>query len=353
MSGSSLLFFFKCIFLSVFKISNFLTLFHRFITIGIVIVHYSLIEGIDYLTQAVRENEVAFLWLIAQWHFVFMNLKVAEESFRKKHESHQNVIMGIAFFFGIPTLLILLLTPFFSWFDSDVTRLESSYYTLRYTMIFLYIVLNTVISVFPHMRNFLFFLSDGVILSQLTSLYLYNEFSMSAMLTALPVLFVLHNHLLVRGIQKFVKNEQEGKMTFVRLIGRHDSVFLFVIYSLFTTIFTLVDVFASDWKLAANLWYIVYALYAFAKLMDHKQSQSKWLRRLSFFTVLIFIGVYCWSVRYHANPFPNREFPLYRQPLPGNETLDGNSTTNSTELNYTISNEITSGEITSDQLIVI
>jgi|LauGreDrversion4_2_1035121.scaffolds.fasta_scaffold167710_2 1,4-dihydroxy-2-naphthoate octaprenyltransferase len=99
---------------------------------------------------------------------------------------------------------------------------------------------------------------------------------MSALLTCLPVLFALHNHLLVKGLGRFVADETKGKLTFVRLIGRHDGVFLFVVYSLFSTLFTLVDACAKpEIRLAANGWYLLYALYAFGKLMEHKQ--SPWL----------------------------------------------------------------------------
>jgi len=55
----------------------------------------------------------------------------------------------------------------------------------------------------------------------------------------------------------------------VRLIGRHDTVFLYVIYGLFIFVFTCVDLVSTgELSFAANLWYVPYALYAFAKLMD-------------------------------------------------------------------------------------
>jgi hypothetical protein len=51
----------------------------RFLTILLVIAHYKIIEGVDYWTQAVRANELSFLKLVIQWHFVFMILKVFDE----------------------------------------------------------------------------------------------------------------------------------------------------------------------------------------------------------------------------------------------------------------------------------
>ena len=128
---------------------------------------------------------------IIVWHAVFMNFKAFEESRRKKNDENIHMIALLVGFLALATGLVFITTPFLAWFDSDLTKIENSYYSLRYIMMFLYIVMNLIINVFPLVNNFMFFLSDGLILSQLTSLYLFNEFSMSALLTILPVLFVL------------------------------------------------------------------------------------------------------------------------------------------------------------------
>ena len=74
----------------------------------------------------------------------------------------------------------------------------------------------------------------------------------------------------------------------MRLIGRHDAVFLFVIYTLFTFIFTIVDVFSKDYRVAVNMWYIGYGLYAFARLMEQKRSKGFGLKVLSMISVVVF-----------------------------------------------------------------
>jgi hypothetical protein len=106
-------------------------------------------------------------------------------------ENERTLRLIIGATFGIPSVLVILLTPILAWFNFGFTKLDTSYYTLRYLIIFLYILGNVLTSIFQHVKNFAFLMTDGVLLSQLTSLYLYNEFSMSALLTILPVLFVL------------------------------------------------------------------------------------------------------------------------------------------------------------------
>lgn len=202
----------KCLALSVVKPSNIALLLQRWMTVLIVVAHYQWIEGLDYWTAALRQNECAFIKLILAWHLVFTNLKVLEEGKRLKYAQQAKALLFVAGLVAIPAAITILTTPVLAWLHARVTLLDTEFWTTRYLMILLYILFNCASSVFPHVHNFIFFLSDGVVLSQLTSLYLYNEFSMSALLTTLPVLFVIQNHLLVIGLARFAEFEAQGKL---------------------------------------------------------------------------------------------------------------------------------------------
>ena len=220
-------------------------------------------------------------------------LRLADERQIQKNAAHKKAAFGIAITVGALSVAVILLTPFAAWSGAKIaSELDVRFWTSRYMVMLAYLLMNAATAVFPHTFNFLFFLSDGVLLSQLTSLYLYNEFSMTCLLNLLPIFFVLHNHLLVDGIQRFVKDEQHKKLTFVRLIGRHDAVFLFVVYTVFTVLFTLVDVCSRDARYGLNLWYLGYATYTFARLMEQKQTQGRGLWVISFLSVAVFIAVY-------------------------------------------------------------
>jgi hypothetical protein len=71
--------------LSVVKPSNLALLVQRWLTVVLVVAHYQSIEGIDYWTEALRQNEGAFVKLILAWHLVFTNLQVLEEGKRLKY----------------------------------------------------------------------------------------------------------------------------------------------------------------------------------------------------------------------------------------------------------------------------
>lgn len=122
-----------------------------------------------------------------------MNFKIFQENKRKKEEPLDllHVSALICLVFGIYTVLTLLLTPILAWFGAQSTQIDISYYKSRYIYMGLYIVLNIVNATFPLVRNFMFFVTDGLLLSQITSLYLFNEYSMSALLSILPLLFVI------------------------------------------------------------------------------------------------------------------------------------------------------------------
>lgn len=298
--------------------------------------HYYIVEKIDYDKWV--HNEYELISFILTWHFVTMNFKILQENKKKLTDEYFHITATICTVFGIYTVVTILCAPFLAWFDSSLTQIDISSYKGRYFLSFLYIIGNILNSVFPLARNFMFLITDGLILSQLTSLYLFNEFSMSAMLTCLPVLFVIQNHGLIRGINNFLRDEDKTKLSFVRLIGRHDAIFLFVIYTLFTFLFNVVDFFSTNYIFGLNFWYLIYALYVFGKLMDNKN--TKMLRLASIMSILGFMVVYLYTLQYQTNLFPDRTFPLYDPnaavivPANNNATLSADNSTNSTDINY-------------------
>lgn len=94
---------------------------------------------------------------------------------------------------------------------------------------------------------------------------------MTVLLAILPFLFVVQNHCLVRGIKNYQRDQEAKKLSFVRMVGKHDATFLFVIYSLFTFLFNLVDFFCHSYYFGINFWYLIYAYCTFESLMDTKQ----------------------------------------------------------------------------------
>lgn len=201
------------------------------------------------------------------------------------------------------------MTPILVYFDFSIFQLNTDYWSIRFVCLFFYIVFNLLINIFPLLDNFLFFISDGVILSQVTCMYLVNETSMTCLLSILPVLFVLMNHHIIRGINNFEKDEKKEKVSFVRLVGKHDASFLFIMQSLFVFLLNLLDFTSVNYMIGCNLWYLIYVIYAFGKIMEGKKINS--LRTYSKFIVFIYIAIYMTTITFLDQPFPDRTYPLY------------------------------------------
>ena len=104
--------------------------------------------------------------LILCWHMIFMILKVLDErKLQSATEQKRNIRTIIGAVFGIPSAIVVLLTPILSWFNFSVTFLDTSFWTIRYLILLPYILFNVMTSVLPHLKNFVFLMTDGVLLS--------------------------------------------------------------------------------------------------------------------------------------------------------------------------------------------
>ena len=132
------------------------------------------------------------------------------------------------------------------------------------------------------------------------------------------------------------------------MIGRHDATFLFVIYSLFTFLFNVVDFFAHSYYFGINFWYLIYAYCTFESLMESK-TISWGFKLISFISVILYTAGYCYSMTFLDNPTKNRLYPLYD---PNRNITEGNSTTNGTMgINSTMGNETVGHELWTSLII--
>jgi len=75
-------------------------------------------------------------------------------------------MFGIAMCVGGFSVAVIVLTPILAWFNFSIAAsLDVSFWATRYMFMLIYLILNAAISIFPHTFNFLFFLTDGALLS--------------------------------------------------------------------------------------------------------------------------------------------------------------------------------------------
>jgi hypothetical protein len=75
-------------------------------------------------------------------------------------------------FWYVINVMLILIMPLLAYFNFKVTALESDYWTQRYLLLLVYMILE----VFPFgaIDNFVLLMADGIILSQIVSVYMYN-----------------------------------------------------------------------------------------------------------------------------------------------------------------------------------
>lgn len=183
--------------------------------------------------------------------------------------------------------------PMLTWFNYQITVLNTDFWTMRFALIMVYIVLEN----FPFgaIDNFVLLVADGIVLSQLVSIYLFNMLSMKCILFLLPPLFMLFSLKQLFDVMLY-ENEKGKKTNFVRLIGIHDTLYLVLMFGLVILIISMIDAFAHDWLHLVNCLYLpFFAVYTANRVMDDKLEKLAKNNCFSFqvlLSTIFFIGLY-------------------------------------------------------------
>lgn len=158
---------------------------------------------------------------------------------------------------------------------------------------------------------------QGLLWSMIVTILMFNELSLSCIVFCAVPWFVFLNWHIAIDLICFEK-EPAAKTTFVRLIGQHDSIFLFLIFTAYLCFNTVLDSLNYwDAHQLSVLVYLPWALYVFNRLMDERPAslRKSWLPYLITCGSLIAIFVYLKSQVELKNSMPpfEREYPLWQE----------------------------------------
>lgn len=153
----------RTIFWAIFKPRNMKTLLYRFSTIAMVCYYYIMVEKIDYKDRV--PNEIYLLTFVLFWHFIAMNFKIVEKNRLKKNEAFHPAIKFWITTLSVFTIGTFIIYPILAACNVSFATLPTNYVGSRYTIMFFYIVFNILICALPLFNNFMFFISDGILLS--------------------------------------------------------------------------------------------------------------------------------------------------------------------------------------------
>lgn len=166
----------------------------------------------------------------------------------------------------------------------------------------------------PIMRNFLDLINSSIMIPLIVSTYVFDESSMYPFLTILPCVMIIQGHNLIRGAMKFQTYKDRKYQNFVTLIGRHDCLFLYVVFSMFVFVYNLLDMFATAYEIGYNLWYLLFSFYIINCAMDEKLVSKTFLLIKSRIGVFVYCAIYLTTLQATKNPLPKvnyeKLFPL-------------------------------------------
>lgn len=271
------------------------------------ITYYFLME--DYTSSEVLYDgfPMFFLELVVSWHFLSRLIRSLFEIDRKA----QGTIVP---FLVVTALLFIGKMVWAIWFTAGIER---QYGFVKHLFIILYILLQLVsgTNLGEMSQDFWYFVADTVLLSQICAIYFLNELNFSIFNSFSPIILSLLSFLLVRGLS--VNNADKTQLCLVKTIGKHDAVFLILLYALVVLILTVIDFFANSYWAGFGAVFFLHALVIFPGLMENKLAVA-YVTSSIMVLGMISLQVYLMSVS--QNPYP-RDTVKPETPLEGNSLV--------------------------------
>lgn len=176
------------------------------------------------------------------------------------------------------TGMLTLFWPIFVWFEFRFTLVDTHYWTLRYLIYLFYIALSNLR--WPAIDFVQFMMCDGLLLSQICCMLIYNELSIGCLIFCLTPFFMAWNFKFAIDLILY-KKEPEQKTTFVRLMGVPKTLTLFLSHTFFIMFCSAIDSITNEtWNFLILTWlYVPWTFFVVNRLMDGKNTDLKrsWL----------------------------------------------------------------------------
>jgi hypothetical protein len=243
------------------------------IVVFLTLCHYIQVQKIP--EDKISINRVTNLLLVLAFlHYCQMLIKRFEDQkFKTRNRPYELVIVYVGL--AVPPLLFNSVYLYLScWLSGETPLKYSKNHHVFILILQLYTFFSGLTTFFPILRNFINLVNVSLFIPLLTSLFIFDEVSMYPFLTLLPAVMALHSHDLIRGVTKFKIYKERKYENFITLIGRHDSLFLYIVFGFFMFTYNFIDTLSSAYELAFNLWFVLFALYLVNCAMDEKTIQT-------------------------------------------------------------------------------
>lgn len=235
-----------------------------------------------------------FIELVVFWHFFSRLMRVPFEIYRQKLGSP--LPLAIVCIVAFLAKLVWVI-----WFTEAIER---KYGFTKHFYVGLYVFLQLVngTNLGEMSQDFWYFLADTLILTQICAIYFMNELNFSIFNSYTPVVLSILTYLLIRGL--WINQGDKQRLCLVKTLGKHDAVFLILLYALVVLLLCVIDFFSVSYWAALGGLFFLHALVVFPGLMESKYVFSY---ISSILMIGLMTGLTIYQMTQTVNPYPREQ----------------------------------------------
>ena len=136
------------------------------------------------------------------------------------------------------------------------------------------------------------------------AIYFLNETNFSVFNSFTPIVLAILSFLLVRGLS--INEGDKTRLCLVKTVGKHDAVFLILLYATVVLILCTIDFFANSYWAALGIIFFLHSLIIFPNLMENKIGVAY---VSSILMVLGMVALQLFLMNVTPNPYPRNTAP--------------------------------------------
>lgn len=272
-----------------------------------VVAYYIILEKYDKDELYTDDFFIYFAELVVFWHFYSRIMRAGYECYKKEYCRL------------LPFVILLTAIFIFKvvWMFTFSLKVERDIYWRRLLFEGIYGLMQIIngTNLGEMSQDFWYFLADCLIGTQIYTIYFKDEFNYSAFNSFTPILLSILTFLLVKGL--LVNHVNKEAPCMVKTIGKHDAIFLILVYAFVSFLTYTIDFFANTYWAALGFIYVLHNIIIFPSLME-----SKLIVPLITSTIFVFLvtGLQIFIMKHTPNPYP-RDLTVTQPPTGGEQIV--------------------------------
>jgi len=232
-----------------------------------------------------------FLELVVFWHFYSRLMRTAFESCTKFNSPK--------LLFAVPLVLLFVFKITWYWTFGITVKREIFWRRITFEAIYALMQIINGTNLGEMSQDFWYFLADCLFGTQVYTIYFRDEFNYSAFNSFTPILLSILTFLLVKGL--LTNHYSKDTPCMVKTIGKHDAIFLILIYAFVSFLTYTIDFFANTYWAALGFIYVLHNIIIFPSLME-----SKLIVPMVTSTIFMFLvsALQIYIMMHTPNPYP-------------------------------------------------